>query len=112
MIGFPRWIIAARGLQSSAVATQLRSRDRFEAGFVRGLAELPHGVLRRIVGKPVVLDGQQLHIEAQLVLKLLAATGAPELNRMTATEGRAQVASDAKKFEGPQVPVARAEAVS
>lgn len=73
---------------------------RMRSGVVRGLAALPHGVLRRVVGPPVELDNQRLHVEAQLALKLLAVSGAPELESLSVAQARAQVADDARTFEG------------
>ena len=52
-------------------------RSRIEGGLVRGLAALPHPLLRLLVGRPVVVDEQRLHVEAQLAVKLLALAGEP-----------------------------------
>jgi acetyl esterase len=73
---------------------------------VRGLAALPHGVLRLLVGRPVVRDGQHLDVESQLGLKLLALARAPELAQSTVPEARARVATDAQTFKGPELDVA------
>lgn len=54
-------------------------RTRLESLVVRALAGLPHGLLRVLVGRPVTIDGQELHVEVQLVLKLLALAGDPPL---------------------------------
>ena len=78
-------------------------------GVAHGLAALPRGVLRRLVGRPVVLDGQQLHVEAQLTLKLVALAGAPELETISVAEARARVADDARTAEGPKLAGARIE---
>jgi acetyl esterase/lipase len=77
--------------------------DRLQSTVVRGLAGLPDGVIRLLVGRPVVVDGQRLHPETQLALRLLALAGAPELDQLTPDQARARVAQDARTFEGPRV---------
>jgi acetyl esterase len=84
-------------------APALTLRDRVQSRFVRGLAGLPDGALRALVGRPITLDGQQLHPEAQLALKLLALAGSPPLEQLTPEQARARVAQDARTFEGPKV---------
>ena len=76
---------------------------------VRGLAALPHPVLRLLVGRPVTRDGQELHVESQLVLKLLALAGEPDLADLTAEQARARVAKDAGTFAGQPVELARVQ---
>ena len=49
---------------------------------MRALTGLPDGLLRAMVGRPVVIDGQELHVEVQLGLKLLALAGAPPLETL------------------------------
>jgi acetyl esterase/lipase len=85
---------------------------RAQSGFVRGLAALPDRALRPLAGRPVVRDGQQLHVESQLGLRLLALAGEKELVNSTVGEARARVAGDAATFEGPKVPVASASDLS
>jgi acetyl esterase len=53
----------------------------------------------------VVVDGQELHVEIQLALKLLELGGAPSVETLSVPDARAQVASDARKFEGRKVQV-------
>ncbi|RJQ70781.1 alpha/beta hydrolase [Pseudonocardiaceae bacterium YIM PH 21723] len=50
-----------------------------QAGFLRAAFALPKTVQRLIVGKPVHLDGQELHIDVQLLLKLQQLSGQAEL---------------------------------
>ena len=71
--------------------------------FVRGLAGLPQGAIQRLVGRPVVVDGQRLHPEAQLAIRLLALSGSPALNELSPDLARAQVAQDARTFSGPKI---------
>jgi acetyl esterase len=79
---------------------------------VRALAALPDGLLRVVIGRPVAIDGQELHVEAQLGLKLLALAGAPPLETLSVAEGRAQVAEDARTFEGVRPEVARVDEIT
>ncbi|HWC81522.1 MAG TPA: alpha/beta hydrolase [Pseudonocardiaceae bacterium] len=64
-----------------AGSAQLRVR----AAIVKGLFALPERVQRFLVGKPVRLDGQELAIEAQLLLLVMKLSGAkllyPSLTR-------------------------------
>jgi acetyl esterase len=76
---------------------------------VRGLAALPEPVLRRLLGKPVVVDGQELHPEVQLALKLLALAGEPPLQELAPDQARQRVAKDARTFEGPKIQVDRVQ---
>lgn len=83
----------------------LTLRDRLQSGFVRGLAGLPDGAIRVLVGRPITRDGQQLHPETQLALKLLALAGEPPLEDLTPAQARDRVAQDARTFAGPRVPL-------
>ena len=65
--------------------------------------------MRRLVGRPVVVDGQQLHTEAQLALKLLEMAGEPELAELDVSQARARVAKDARTFQGPKFDVEHVE---
>ena len=79
---------------------------------MRGLAGLPDGLVRALVREPVAIDGQQLHAEVQLILKLLELAGEPPIETLPVTEARAQVAGDARAFEGAKPQVARAEQIT
>ena len=81
----------------------LSRQDRLQSGLVRALAGLPDGVLRRLVGRPITVDGQRMDPETQLGLRLLAMAGAPSLQELTPAQARARVARDARTFEGPKV---------
>jgi acetyl esterase len=85
---------------------------RAQSAFVRGLAALPHGVLRLLVGRPVVRDGQRLDVESQLGLKLLALAGEKDLQDSTVPEARTRVAADAQTFKGPVLELASVSDVS
>ena len=51
---------------------KLRPLQRLQAALGPILASLPDAVLRRLAGKPIVVDGQQLAPDMQLVVKALA----------------------------------------
>ena len=85
------------------------SRARLEAGVARTLARLPHGLLQALLGRPVVVDGQRLNVEVQLVLKLLELGNTPPLDRLSVEQARAQIVAEARYFRGREVPVARVD---
>jgi acetyl esterase len=87
-----------------------KPRARIEAAVALGLARLPDGVLRRVVGPPVRIDGQELHVEVQLALRLLELSGAKPLDRVGDVEAaRAQIVEESRVFAGRRVPVGRVE---
>lgn len=92
--------------------SDLTPRARIEAFVARSLARLPPSVLRRMLGPPIVVDGQQLHAEEQLAIKLLDLSGAGTVETMTVSEARAQVRSDAAAFAGPSVEMAQVKEVT
>ncbi len=75
-------------------------RARLESACARTLAGLPDGLLQLLVGRPVTIDGQGLHVEFQLILKLLALVDEPQLETLGVSEARTRTASDARGFEG------------
>jgi acetyl esterase len=87
-------------------------RARCESLIVRALAGLPHRLLRGLVGRPVTIDGQELQVEVQLALKLLALAGDPPLETLGVAEARTRIADDARSFAGPKLPVARVEEIT
>ena len=87
-------------------------RARLESLSVRALAGLPHGLLRLLVGGPVVIDGQELHVEVQLVLKLLRIAGESPLEMLGVPDARAQITEEAHTFEGPKLQVQRVEEIA
>jgi acetyl esterase len=78
----------------------------------RALYALPDRALQRTLGQPVVVDGQQLDVEVQLALKLLELAGAPSVETLSVSDARAQVANDARKFEGRKLQVAEVRSVT
>jgi acetyl esterase len=83
-----------------------------EYSLVRGAAALPEPVLRRLVGRPVAVDGQELEVEVQLALRLLALAGGPSPDTQTVAAARARTAADAQTFAGPAIELERVEEVT
>jgi acetyl esterase len=94
------------------MSVDLPLRARAEAFVARGLARLPPRALRRMLGPPVVVDGQQLNAEAQLIIKLLELSGSASVETMTVSEARAQVRSDAAAFARTQLEMAHVDEVT
>jgi acetyl esterase len=85
--------------------------DRFSAGIVRAVFALPRSAQRLLAGRPVEIDGQRLAPEMQLLLRLFALAPKPELQTLSPTEARVELASRAKSVAGPALPIARVEAL-
>jgi len=66
---------------------------------MRSLLKLPKPVIRRLAGKPVVVDGKTLDPEMQLILRLEKLEG-PPVECMAVTQGRRQIVSGAKLVGG------------
>jgi acetyl esterase len=90
------------------MAQALSTSDRFQYLLVRGLAGLPDRVLRLVLRRPVIRDGQELEPELQLLLRLTELAGEPELDTLTVQGARDRITHDAATFAGPTVEVARA----
>lgn len=62
---------------------------------------LPEPVLRRLAGGAVVVDGQRLHPEPQLTLRLLAVVSGPSRpDELTAEQARANLKRDIRRVSG------------
>lgn len=77
-----------------------RAGARAQGTLARAVLRLPRPALRALAGRPVIRDGQQLELEAQALLRLMAATPAPELSQLTPEQGRRRVARDTMSVEG------------
>ncbi len=64
---------------------------RAEALAFRGLMALPPAVVRRLAGKPVLLDGQVLDAETQWALRLKELLNEPGAETLPLAEGRLAV---------------------
>lgn len=66
---------------------------------LRSLLALPKPVVRRLAGKPVVVDGKTLHPDMQLVLRMAKLEG-PPVETLPITRGRNVVVSSAALVGG------------
>ena len=74
---------------------------------MRGVTALPRSVQRTLAGRPVVIDGQRLDPEIQLLIRVLGGSASEPYS--TPAEARAARATDAVVFRGEVFPVDRAE---
>ncbi|MEX0426768.1 alpha/beta hydrolase [Nocardioides sp. DS6] len=72
-----------------------------KAAFV-GAMNLPPGVQRRLAGKPVVVDGQTLAVDTQLMLKLSDLSGEPDPSTLSIPDGRVALARQSGLAGGSQ----------
>ncbi len=68
---------------------------------MRSIFQLPKPVIRRLAGKPIVIDGKTLDPEIQLMLRLEKFEG-PPVETLPITRGRKQVVSSATLTGGSQ----------
>ncbi len=87
---------------NSRERTRASLRDRLDAGVLRLLMGLPDGVQRRLAGAPVVLDGQTLAPETQLMLRLKVLTKLPSAEHLPIPQGRVVVEHEAAIAGGHQ----------
>jgi acetyl esterase len=90
-------------------APTLSVTDRLTAEGVHALAALPEPVQRLLAGRPVRIDGLELHPEVQLVLKVFRLWPEASNDCLPPSEARARRLRQARMFEGPKVPVARVD---
>lgn len=64
------------------------ARARVQRSALRSLLRLPESVLRRIAGPPVVLDGQTLDLETQVVLRVMERLPDPPVESVPIPVGR------------------------
>lgn len=69
---------------------------------IRGLLALPQPALRAFAGKPVVIDGNTLDLEAQATLRMLALTREPELGSGRIDRARARMLASSRLVAGRQ----------
>ncbi len=80
-----------------------RVTEAAEGLLATGLAALPDKAARLIAGKPIRLDGQELHPQVQLALKLVRLIGGWDLRPVA--EARARRRHDARVFSGRRIEV-------
>jgi acetyl esterase len=85
-------------------------RERIEAAICIALAKLPLPVQRLIGGRPIKLDGLELHPSSQLLVKLerLSGTARPT-EVLPVPDARAQRRRQGSLLTGPKLPLARVE---
>ena len=88
-----------RPLLGKALEAGLHQAQR--AAFV-GAMNLPPALQRRLVGKPVVLDGQTLAVDTQLMLRLTELTGEPDPSTLSIPQGRKALVRQAGIAGGTQ----------
>ncbi len=71
-----------------------------EAPLLRGVLGLPPRLQRVLAGKPIVVDGQTLELETQLLLRLMKVAGRAEIP--FTPEGRPMVEEDSRLIGGTQ----------
>ncbi|WP_323791698.1 alpha/beta hydrolase [Nocardioides sp.] len=76
--------------------------DSIEALALRITMGLPEGVQRRLGGTPIVLDGQTLAAETQLMLRLKQVAKLPSAEELPIPEGREVIAHESKMAGGAQ----------
>ena len=76
--------------------------DTIEALALRITMGLPEGVQRRLGGTPIVLDGQTLAAETQLMLRLKQLAKLPSAEELPIPEGRVVIAHESAMAGGDQ----------
>lgn len=76
--------------------------DRLEPAVFRALMGLPHPVLRRLAGKPVVVDGQVLDVETQWMLRLQRLMREPAPETLPMPEARQAILRQSALVGGNQ----------
>ncbi|WP_395243249.1 alpha/beta hydrolase [Agromyces sp. MMS24-K17] len=77
-------------------------------GAIRTLGRLPEPVQRLIAGRPVEIDGNRLHTEVQMALRLLHALPGASFEDLPLPAARAQIDAEARIF-GAATPVGAVE---
>jgi acetyl esterase len=77
-----------------------RVRERAELRFARRMTSLPPRVVRRLAGPPVVIDGQRLNPQLQLILKLRKIAGAVGATAGTPERSRERLMRETRTFAG------------
>ncbi len=76
--------------------------NRVETAVFRGLMAIPPGVMRRLAGEPVLLDGQVLDPETQWMLRLQRLLREPAAETLPIPEGRRVIRRQALLSGGRQ----------
>jgi len=76
--------------------------ETIEAGVLRAAMRLPERVQRALAGRPVVIDGQTLAAETQLMLRMQRLARRPGAETLPIAEGRAEILHQARLTGGSQ----------
>jgi len=87
-----------------------RVRGSLEPLLARGLSALPDRATRLLAGRPIRIDGQELHPQVRLALRLERLTGGSEI--LPVAEARARRRHDARVFSGPRIEVERVSEIA
>ena len=68
---------------------------------MRGMGHLPRSVQQRIAGSPIVIDGQRLEPEIQMILTLEERVGERPYHELPLEEARRKLVEDALLIAGP-----------
>ncbi len=77
---------------------------RVQSAVLHGVLALPRPALRRIAGAPVRIDGQELALQAQALLRLQGLAGRTRLTADTAVKARAGMAEATAIMRGTPTP--------
>ena len=80
-------------------------QERIERVLGRLILGLPGAVKRRIAGPAVTIEGLELELDTQVLLKLAERDPRPALTGLTAAEARAQLVQSVTQVEGPAIPL-------
>lgn len=81
-------------------------RTRLESLVVRAATSLPPAALRAAAGPPIVLDGQTLEPEVQMMLRLMEIDPRPNMEDQSPADARASIRSEAASVAGRPLPLA------
>jgi acetyl esterase/lipase len=88
-----------------AAAQAVTPRARLETMGARVIGALPPAAKRRIAGAPIRLDGLELDLDMQVLVKLAERDLRP-LTGQTPAEAREHLREAVRPFEGPPIPLA------
>ncbi|MER7246976.1 alpha/beta hydrolase [Kribbella sp. NPDC000426] len=91
------------------MSTPMSKPPRLKTAALRAAFALPRPVQRILAGRPVVLDGQRLAVEAQLLLRLLRLDGRDELWAGSVADSRIAIDESAQMVDFHRAPVRRVE---
>ncbi|MEO8093172.1 MAG: alpha/beta hydrolase [bacterium] len=80
-------------------------RERLESSVARLITRLPDSAVRLLAGRPIRLDGQELHPQVQIALRLEERLGGSEI--VPVAEARERRLHDARVFAGPPIELER-----